>query len=89
MRELRERARLREEMDLLGDFRTENRGSPVFEAWLEMPAIASPEGEADASAVEHMHHGDGAGHAVACAGIECVAAPIVRMMGTGDLEVPT
>lgn len=44
VRELRERARLREEMDLLGDFPAENRGSPVFEAWLEMPAIASPEG---------------------------------------------
>lgn len=42
VRELREGAWLREEMDLLGDFRAENCGSSVFEAWLEMPAVASP-----------------------------------------------
>jgi MutS domain V len=42
VRELREGARLREEMDLLGDFRAENCGSSVFEAWLDLPPIASP-----------------------------------------------
>lgn len=42
VRELREGARLREEIDLLGDFRAENSGSSAFEAWLEMPTIASP-----------------------------------------------
>jgi DNA mismatch repair ATPase MutS len=42
VRELRGGAWLREEMDLLGDFRAENCGSSVFEAWLELPPIASP-----------------------------------------------
>lgn len=42
VQELREGAWLREEMAMLGDFRAENCGSSVFEAWLEMPPIASP-----------------------------------------------
>jgi DNA mismatch repair ATPase MutS len=43
VQELRECAWLREEMDLLGDFRSENCGYSAFEAWLNLPPIASPE----------------------------------------------
>jgi hypothetical protein len=42
IRELREGAWVREEMDLLGDFRAENCGYSVFETWLDLPPIASP-----------------------------------------------
>jgi len=42
VQELREKAWLREEMNLLGDFRSENCGYPAFEAWLNQPPIASP-----------------------------------------------
>lgn len=48
VRELREGASLREEMDLLGDFRSEDCGSSAFEAWLHLPPIASP------GAVRHL-----------------------------------
>lgn len=42
VRELCEYARLREEMDLLGDFRSEDCSYSVFETWLDQPPIASP-----------------------------------------------
>lgn len=42
VQELREGAWLREEMDLLGDFRSENCGYAAFETWLNLPPIASP-----------------------------------------------
>lgn len=40
--ELCENTRLREEMELLGDFRSENCGYSIFETWLELPPITSP-----------------------------------------------
>lgn len=42
VRELRESAKLREAMYLLGDFRSEDCGYSVFETWLDLPPIASP-----------------------------------------------
>jgi hypothetical protein len=42
VRELREGAWLREEMDLLGDFRSEDCGYSVFETWLGLTPIVSP-----------------------------------------------
>jgi len=39
--ELRDKAHLREEMDLLGDYRSEDVGYSHFEEWLELPPIIS------------------------------------------------